>query len=203
MVTGDVDIAGSGATGTLIISGGSMTVTEALDVAGPGATLIQSGGTLNVGDLIVLSGATLELTGGTLNAQKTEISRVNSASFASVTTTGNLTLAGVLAVYEDAASEASTTAGQSFVIVQATSGGVLSGAFSNIASGQTLTTTDGTASFLVTINEGTNGDVILSDFQAVPEPSSLALLGPGALGLLSRRRRGKHAMAQRNRGRVT
>jgi hypothetical protein len=180
-----------------------MTVTEALDVAGPGATLIQSGGTLNVGDLIVLSGATLELTGGTLNAQKTEISRVNSASFASVTTTGNLTLAGVLAVYEDAASEASTTAGQSFVIVQATSGGVLSGAFSNIASGQTLTTTDGTASFLVTINEGTNGDVILSDFQAVPEPSSLALLGPGALGLLSRRRRGKHAMAQRNRGRVT
>ena len=101
-------------------------------------------------------------------------------TFGSVTSSGNMALAGALALYEDAANEATTTAGQSFIILQTTGSGVLSGAFSNIASGQTLTTTDGTASFVVTVNEGTDGDVVLSDFQMVPEP--------GAVGVIARRR---------------
>jgi hypothetical protein len=63
------------------------------------------------------------------------------------------------------------------VIFDATNGAVLSGAFSNIASGQTLTTTDGTASFLVTVNDGVDGDVVLSDFQLVPEPSAGGTMG--------------------------
>jgi hypothetical protein len=40
----------------------------------------------------------------------------------------------------------------------------LVGTFFNIASGQTLTAIDGTASFVVTINDGVDGDVVLSDF---------------------------------------
>ena len=76
----------------------------------------------------------------------------------------------------------------SFIILETTSAGVLSGVFSNIASGQTLITTDGTASFLVTINSGVDGDVVLSDFQAVPEPGMLGVLGLGGIMLMRRRR---------------
>jgi hypothetical protein len=120
----------------------------------------------------------------------TFIQRVGSTpSFGSIQTQGNIALAGVLALYEDAANEATPTAGQSFIILQATNGGVLSGAFANIASGRTLTTTDGTASFLVTIDPGVDGDVVLSDFQLVPEPGAVGVMGAvAAMGMMRRRR---------------
>ena len=119
----------------------------------------------------------------------TSIQRVGSTPvFGTIASSGNIALAGVLAVYEDGANEAETTAGQSFIILEATGSGVLSGAFSNIASGQTLTTTDGTASFLVTINSGVDGDVVLSDFQMVPEPGMMAVMG-GVMLVTMRRKR--------------
>jgi PEP-CTERM motif len=49
-----------------------------------------------------------------------------------------------------------------------------------------LTTTYGTASFLVTIDQGVDRDVVLSDFQMVPEPGTLGIVGLG--GVLRRRR---------------
>ena len=45
-------------------------------------------------------------------------------------------------LYEDSASEATTTAGKRSILLQTTGTGVLSGAFSNIAGGQTLTTNE-------------------------------------------------------------
>jgi hypothetical protein len=93
-----------------------------------------------------------------------------------------------LALYKDGANEAITIGGQSFIVLQATGSGVLSGAFSNIASGQIITATDGTASFLVTINQGSNGDVVLSDFQVIPEPGVAGLLSVGGIMVMRRRR---------------
>jgi hypothetical protein len=70
-----------------------------------------------------------------------------------------------------------------------TSNGTLSGAFANIASGQRLNTTDGLGSFKVIYGGGVN-NVVLSDFIAVPEPSTYALMGFGlaAIGVVYRRR---------------
>jgi hypothetical protein len=207
---------GAGGIGTFAVSGGSMSVTGGITVYS-GSNFTQSGGTVSAGSMAISSGGTLNLSGGTLtapitiagtlatSASQTPINLTGSltlqstatmlvqrtgseTSFATVQENGNMSLAGVLDVYEDAANEATTTAGQSFIILQTTSGGILSGAFSNIASGQTLTTTDGSASFLVTVNDGRDGDVVLSDFQLVPEPGMIGVLGLGGIAMMRRRR---------------
>jgi fibronectin-binding autotransporter adhesin len=192
-VNGSVSVGGSSssADGSAApsISGGSISVSNAWTIY-LGGTLSESAGTLTVGQLIIKSGGILQLSGGTLNAFTTHIQRVGSTSnFGTIQSTSNLTLAGVLALYEDAADEATTTSNQSFTVVQATNGGLLRGAFSNIPSGQMLTTTDDTASFLVTVNSGVDGDVVLSDFQAVPEPSAAGAIRIAAASMLLRRRR--------------
>lgn len=74
-----------------------------------------------------------------------------------------------------------------FTIVQANN---VNGAFTNVAHGQRISTTDNFGSFQV--NYGTNstfgsGNVVLSNFVPVPEPSTWQLLGGGALlALLAR-----------------
>lgn len=55
----------------------------------------------------------------------------------------------------------------------------LTGAFANIGNGQRLITTDGLGSFLVTYGSGTNS-IVLSQFQAIPEPSTYVMLAIGA-----------------------
>jgi hypothetical protein len=66
----------------------------------------------------------------------------------------------------------------------------VNGAFTNVAAGQRISTTDNFGSFQV--NYGTNstfgsGNVVLSNFVPVPEPSTWQLLGGGALlALLAR-----------------
>jgi fibronectin-binding autotransporter adhesin len=199
--------AGNGSTPTTLnLTGGS---TGASYIFAQGLS-ISAAATLTGGGLITnSSAATTQLTvNGTLapSASQNSISvngsltfepsaitliqRVGSTPvFASATSSGNMALAGVLAVYEDPENEAMTVAGQSFIILETTSAGVLGGAFSNIASGQTLTTTDGSASFLVTINEGLDGDVTLSDFQFVPEPGMVGVLGLGGIAMTRRKRK--------------
>jgi hypothetical protein len=97
---------------------------------------------------------TLLVGGYWLESEKGSCERVGpTSSFGTIQTTGNLTLAGVLSVYHDAANEGSTT------------GTTLSGVFSNIGSGQRLYSADG-SSFIVTINGGVDEDAVLSDFVA-------------------------------------
>jgi hypothetical protein len=176
--------------GGYAISGGSLAVANGLTVYS-GSTFAASGGSVTASQFTVNSGGTFGISGGTINApvsvagtfaptaSGTAISlngaltlastatasfqRVGSQpSLASVSTTGNIILGGNLSLYEDAANEAQTLASQSFVLLSTT--GTLSGSFSNVSSGQRLLTTDDTGSFLLTINSGLDGDVVLSDF---------------------------------------
>jgi hypothetical protein len=196
--------------------GGSLVVAGQI-VVNPGSIFTQTSGTARAGSMTINSGGTLNLSGGSLTApvavagtlsvssssipinlsgslalQSTATTLIqrtgNTTAFPTLQESGNMTLAGVLAVNEDFANEAVTTSGQSFITLQTINGGMLNGAFSNIASGQTLVTTDGTASFLVTINPGVDGDVVLSDFQSIPEPGTLLM---GISGVALMRWRGK------------
>lgn len=70
--------------------------------------------------------------------------------------------------------------------------GSLSGTFDNVANGGTLLTDSGNFSFVVHYGSGSAFDpdsVVLSNFVLIPEPTTLALLGLGGLGLLVRRHR--------------
>ncbi len=78
-----------------------------------------------------------------------------------------------------------------FTVVTATN---LTGAFTNVANGQRLFTSDGLGSFQINYGAGSAfalNSVVLTNFVPIPEPSTYALLGLGLLVMLvaSRRRR--------------
>jgi hypothetical protein len=72
------------------------------------------------------------------------------------------------------------------------SGSTISGAFDNAASGARILTESGNASFVVSYGNGSpfgDNQLVLSDFQPVPEPSAFALLILGSAAVGMRRRR--------------
>jgi hypothetical protein len=94
---------------------------------------------------------------------------------------GATTLAGDLDLSLINGFLSSVTHDDTFTILS--SEAALQGAFANVASGGVLTTTDGQASFVVSYSDG--HDVVLSDFEAVPEPGTVGLvvLGIFAMGM--------------------
>ncbi len=100
--------------------------------------------------------------------------------------TGTTTLAGTLQLSFVNGFQDTITHADTFTIL--TSDSALTGLFSNVADGGLIRTTDGLGQFMVTYDY-VHGNVIVSDFIAIPEPASLSVLGMGAIGLLARRRR--------------
>lgn len=103
---------------------------------------------------------------------------------------GTATLGGTLSLSLDQAFAATIQPTDRFAILTSST---LVGAFSNVANGGTLLTTDGLGLFTINYGAGSSleiNNVVLSNFTPVPEPSTwvLTILG-GAFLLWTRRRR--------------
>lgn len=101
---------------------------------------------------------------------------------------GDFTLGGDLAVAFLNGFQSSVSASDTFEIILAPL--LIDGQFMNVAPGERLTTSDGFGSFIVNYGAtslfGSN-KVVLSDFQAIPEPATVLLLALGALAFAARR----------------
>jgi hypothetical protein len=80
----------------------------------------------------------------------------------------------------------SVLASHSFTLLTTTSASGLTGTFAGLANGGWLVTSDGASRFQVTY---TGNSFTLSNFQAVPEPSTYAMIACGALALLAAQRK--------------
>ena len=88
--------------------------------------------------------------------------------------------------------EFENTASNSDTFVLLTANTTIIGVFDNVAGGNRLLTADGLGSFAVNYGTGSlfgSNEVVLSDFQRIPEPSAWIVLAVGHLWVLTRRRR--------------
>jgi fibronectin-binding autotransporter adhesin len=164
---------------------GSITLTAPSVTAGGLVSPGNSPGTLTInGDLTLLVASTLivELRGPQ-----------QGVDYDSLYVTGQAVLGGGLSLAFLNGYQNSVQSTDTFTIVTA---GTLVGAFSNVAPGQRLFTSDNFGSFQVNYGVGSafgSNQVVLSNFIAVPEPSTWHLLSAGLLvgGFLWYRRRGR------------
>ncbi|HEX2861004.1 MAG TPA: PEP-CTERM sorting domain-containing protein, partial [Lacunisphaera sp.] len=170
------------AAGSKLEGGGTVTA-SALTLAGQ----LDPGFGTATGQLSFTSNLTLAGTAQTVF----DLGGASTGQYDSVFVNGNLTLGGTLALRFVNNFELAATPSMTFTLATGTT---LANAFSNVASGAQLLTADGLGLFTVNYGAGSPfgmNSVVLSDFTAVPEPSTWALLLSGAavVGWISRRRR--------------
>lgn len=146
-------------TGTLHVGTYNGNLTNSAGVLAPG---LSPGKTTVTGNYSQQAGGSLQIeVGGTVSATQYDLLSV----------TGNVTIGGQLELRM--LNGFLPVATDTFTVL--TVGGTLSGAFSNVASGQRLATTDGLGSFLVSYSSCSK-KVVLSAFELVPEPDVIALV---------------------------
>jgi fibronectin-binding autotransporter adhesin len=190
-IGGDLSLVKSGAgtqllnganafTGTTTVSGGVLGGTGS---ANSSAATVNAGGTLAPGNLSDATGTftvgSLAFGGGTLGI---ELAGTGAGDFDVLQTGGLNATSGILDV--DFLSFTPDVA-DSFLVINNTGGGV-TGTFANDTGGTVFFDNGWQADISYTAGNG--NDVLLSNFSQIPEPSSLALLGMGAVMMLRRRR---------------
>jgi hypothetical protein len=162
--------------------GGTGTITAPSVTAGGVVSPGNSPGTLAItGDLTLLSTSTLLIELG---------GRTQGTTYDFLNVGGNVTLGGTLSLSFVNGFASSVLGSDTFTILTAGGTSGLSGAFANIGTGKRLATLDGLGSFQVNYGGGLNS-VTLSNFQAIPEPSTYALMGLGTLTVVAALRRRK------------
>ncbi len=162
---------------------------SALDANG---TLLNNGATIAPGNIdragrTSITGA-LSIATGILDVNLAGLTAATSwqdalvaGSFDNLLVTGALTLGGDLRI--SLLNGFVPSSGDSFTIVTA---GSIAGFFANVSDGGTLTTQDGQGQFTVSTS---GNSVVLSNYSAVPEPGTIALVAGGLFLLLGRLRR--------------
>lgn len=169
----------------------SITVTGKMSGAGTMSSNVVAPGVISPGNSpgILTNQGNLTMEHSTmLNMEMAGNSNANQVLYDVVNSSGQLTISGTLVLnlidgYVPAPID-------KLAIITSTT--PLDGLFDNVLPDQRLMTADGTGSFLV--NYGASSpfgadEVVLNNFQAVPEPTGFALLLMGAAAVLSRPRR--------------
>lgn len=164
--------------GLLHVGTYSGSLTNFAGILSPGQS---PGQTTITGSYTQQSGATLQMEiGGTTPTTQYDFVSVGSA------TLGGTLQVSLLNGFLPAPTDTFTILGVT------SSGGSLTGSFSNVGNGKRLATADGAGSFLVYFGTGSiynAKQVVLTGFQPVPEPSAEALVGACALAILFARRK--------------
>jgi hypothetical protein len=177
--------------GTLTFNGDSFTNQSGGRLAGVGefdfsATGLNNAGIIDPGlspGMLVLDG---NVTFSSSAALMIELGGVSQGSdYDYLLALDSLAVNGVLDVSFVGGFENSILSSDLFTIVGA---GNLSGLFSGLNDGDTFLTSDGKGYFDISYVSGVNGTVVLSNYQAVPEPSMAGILLAGGAILAARRR---------------
>ena len=180
--------------GTIDLAGGTLVANRLVSssggvFSGDGTVDVDTGaislfGLVTVGDEV--SSGTLNLLDATFlgGTSTLDFDLFTVTDFDSVSVLGDVTLAGTLGI----SLADGFTASASDVINILTSSSSLTGAFANVADGDTIVTSDGGGSFTVSL---TGSSVQLTNFvaTAIPEPGSLVFAMGFAAGIFLRRRR--------------
>jgi hypothetical protein len=161
-------------TGVIAVHGGTIVSTNLLDV---GEGTLTGDGTIDANVQLDSDPSTLAFNIG---------GEIQDTDYDSLIIDGDITLGGNLEI--TLANGFIPNPGDVFTVLDVEDGDALSGDFVNVLDGQYLLTTDGTGEFVVNYSPGT-GEIVLSDFQAVPEPASAGLLLSAAGAMLIGRRR--------------
>ncbi len=174
--------------GTLQISSANFTNTGTIAVHG-GGTIIDTN-LLDVGEGTLTGDGTIDAN-VQLDSDPSTLAfniggELQDTDYDSLIINGNISLGGNLEI--TLTNGFIPNPGDVFTVLDVEDGGALSGDFANVLDGQDLLTTDGTGEFVVNYSPD-SGEIVLSDFQEVPEPASAALLLSATGAMLMRRRR--------------
>ena len=168
--------------GTLSIDGGTLSLRQGVSFFSLGTP-----GTFNVGEGTLSGSGTIDCN-VVLDPDPSTLAFVlrSDSDFDSLAIDGNMSLAGNLEI--SLADGFEPWSGDIFAVLTVGSGDTLSGAFADVASGGRLDTMDGSGSFLVDYGPGQYAnEIVLSDFESVPEPAALGIAVVSGIGLMARR----------------
>jgi hypothetical protein len=181
--------------GTLVIPQGGGISLGSTNFVNTGTILLNNGSTLsassaiNIGDGTLSGSGTIDAPAVLSNDPSQLMLQIGGTSqgtnYSWLQVEGNITLGGDLDISFANGFQSLITPSERFFVMNLGFGDSMSGGFLNVVNGGRVDTTDGYGSFQV--NYG-SGEIILSDYESVPEPATLSLMAAAAV-VMGRRRR--------------